>query len=137
MPNNATSFGSHVAEEAMTLGDKLSDSVTQIRDTVTSLGTAAAHKIDENRKAAASGLKKAASTVHENAGTISGGDQLTKMAHSAADALDSTGNWVGRHSTSKLMSDVSTLVKNNPGPSLLAAVVVGFFVGRSFNSNSR
>jgi hypothetical protein len=30
-----------------------------------------------------------------------------------------------------MMGDVETLVKNNPGPSLLAAALFGFLVGRA------
>jgi hypothetical protein len=33
------------------------------------------------------------------------------------------------------MANVETLVKNNPGPSLLAAAVIGFLAGRAFSSN--
>jgi hypothetical protein len=31
-----------------------------------------------------------------------------------------------------MLADVEQIVKKNPGPSLLAAVVVGFLVGRAF-----
>jgi hypothetical protein len=34
-----------------------------------------------------------------------------------------------------MMADVETLVKNNPGRSLLAAGVIGFLVGRAFSNN--
>ena len=35
----------------------------------------------------------------------------------------------------RMMSDLTVVVKNNPGPSLIAAIVVGFLVGRAFNGN--
>jgi hypothetical protein len=34
-----------------------------------------------------------------------------------------------------MMADVETLVKNNPGPALMAAAVVGFLVGRAFSGH--
>jgi hypothetical protein len=34
-----------------------------------------------------------------------------------------------------MAADVEQLVKNNPGPSLVAAAVVGFLVGRAFSHN--
>jgi len=37
----------------------------------------------------------------------------------------------------RMMDDVVTVVKNNPGASLLAAAIIGFFVGRAFTSNDR
>jgi ElaB/YqjD/DUF883 family membrane-anchored ribosome-binding protein len=136
MPNNPTVYGNHLADETSNVGEKVLDSVSQVKDRVSDLGTAAANKIDEGREAAAGGLKKAATTMHENAGSISGGDRLTKLAHSAADVLDTTADYVRDHNTSRMMADVTTVVKNNPGPSLVAAAVVGFLIGRAFSSNN-
>ena len=53
MPNKATSFGNYPADETSNLGEKVSDSVSQVKETVSNLGTAAANKIDEGREAAA------------------------------------------------------------------------------------
>ena len=136
MPNNATSFGNHLADETPNLGEKVSDSVTQVKEKVADLGTAALNKIEESRDAAAGGLKKAATAMHENAGGFSGGDRLTKLAHSAASVLDTTADYVRDHNTSRMMADVTTVVKNNPGPSLVAAAVVGFLIGRAFTSSN-
>lgn len=33
------------------------------------------------------------------------------------------------------MADVERVVKNNPGPSLLAAAAIGFLVGRTFSNS--
>ena len=136
MPNKATSFGNYPADETSNLGEKVSDSVSQVKETVSNLGTAAANKIDEGREAAAGGLKKAATAMHENAGGFSGGDKLTNLAHSAADVLDTTADYMRDHNTSRMMADVTTVVKNNPGASLVAAAVVGFLIGRAFSSNN-
>lgn len=136
MPNNATPFGNPLAGETPQLGDKLSDMATQVKEKVMDFGTAAANKFDTNREAAATGLKEAASSMHENAGSVSGGDRLTGMAHSAASALDSTADWVRENNSTKIMADVTSLVKRNPGPSMLAAIAVGFLVGRAFSRKS-
>jgi ElaB/YqjD/DUF883 family membrane-anchored ribosome-binding protein len=136
MPNNATPFGSQLVGETSQLGDKLSDMATQVKDRVSDFGTAAANKFDANREAAAAGMKDAASSMHENAGSVSGGDRLTNMAHSAASALDTTADWVRDNNSTKIMADVTNLVKRNPGPSMLAAIAVGFLIGRALSSKT-
>jgi ElaB/YqjD/DUF883 family membrane-anchored ribosome-binding protein len=67
---------------------------------------------------------------------MSGGDKLTSMAHSTASALDTTADWMRENSSTKIMADVSSLVKRNPGPSMLAAIAVGFLIGRTFSRNN-
>ena len=137
MPNNATSFRDYVADAPSMLGEKLSDTATQVKDTVSDLGRMAANNMDENRYAAASGLKKAASALHEQAESLPGGEKVSNLAHAAAEKLTSTADYVRGHDFKRMMGDVGTLVKNNPGPSLLAAAVIGFVAGRAFSRNSR
>src|SRR5437763_15998859 len=122
-----------LSDTASTVGEKMSDAASQAQDKVSSLGRAAAGKIDENRESAASGLESAASTLHEKAESLPGGQKVTELAHTAADKLTSTADYVRRHEVNSMMADLETLVKNNPGPSLLGAVVIGFLVGRTFS----
>jgi hypothetical protein len=42
---------------------------------------------------------------------------------------------VREHDVNSMLADIERLVKNNPGPSLLAAAILGFLVGRTFSSN--
>jgi ElaB/YqjD/DUF883 family membrane-anchored ribosome-binding protein len=135
MPNKIPSFGNPTADDPSTVGEKLSDAAEQVKDKISDLGRTTADKIDENRGAAASGLDKAASALHEQAGSLPGGENVSHLAHAAADKLSSTAGYVREHDVNRMMADVETLVKNNPGPSLLAAAVIGFLVGRAFSSN--
>ena len=136
MANKITSFGDPTADAPSTVGEKLSDAAAQVKDKVSDLGRTAADKIDENRGAAASGLEKAASALHENAEGLPGGEKVASLAHAAAEKLSSTAKYVREHDVNRMMADVETLVKNNPGPSLLAAAVIGFLVGRAFSSSN-
>ena len=85
--------------------------------------------------AAAGKLDKAASALHEKAESLPGGEKVSSLAHATAEKLSSTADYVREHDVKRMMADVETLVKNNPGPSLLAAVAVGFLVARAFSSN--
>ena len=124
-----------VMEEAASVGGKLSETAMQVKDKLTDFGRTATSKIDENRDAAASGLQKAASALHDRAENLPGVDTVSNLAHDAANKLTATADYVREHDANRMMADVETLVKNNPGPSLLAAVVVGFLAGRAFSSN--
>jgi ElaB/YqjD/DUF883 family membrane-anchored ribosome-binding protein len=137
MSNEETSYGNPVVEEASTLGDQVSDRATQMKNKVSDFGRTAADKIDENRDAAAGGLEKAASALHDKAESLPGGEKVAGLAHAAADKLSSSAGYVRDRDVDKMMGDVGTLVKNNPGRSLLAAAAIGFLVGRAFSSIDR
>ena len=118
------------------LGDKISDTATQVKQKASDLGQMAADKIDNNRDAAATGLDKAASTLHEKAESLPGGEKVTSLAHATADKLSTTADYVRTHDVNRMMGDVETLVKNNPGPALLVAAAIGFLVARAFSSSN-
>ena len=135
MPNQATSFSTPLADESSTMGEKLSDTAAQVKDKVSNLGRTAVNTIDENRDAAASGLERAALVLHEKAGSLPGGEKVSSLAHGAAEKLNSTAGYVREHNVNRMMADVETMVKNNPGPSIIAAAVIGFLAGRAFSNN--
>lgn len=134
MPNK--SFNEQALDDPSVLGEKVSDTAAQMKNNVVDMGRAAADKLDENRDAAAGGLDKAASVLHEKAESLPGGEKVSDLAHATADKLSSTADYVREHDVNKMMADVETLVKNNPVPALAAAAVIGFLVGRAFSSNN-
>ena len=135
MPNNAIPYGDQFADGSATLGEKLSDSAEQVKERVSGYGRQAADTIDSNRDAAATGLQRAATALHDKASSLPGGESVSGMARATADTLSSTADYVRDHDVKRMMSDLTVVVKNNPGPSLIAAIVVGFLVGRAFNGN--
>lgn len=136
MPVNATSFNEPFKEEQRTpsVSDKVSETANRVQNKVSDIGRTAADKIDENREGAASGLEGAASTLHEKADSLPGGEKVTSMAHATADKLNSAADYVREHDVKRMMGDVEALVKNNPGPSLLVAALFGFLVARAFSN---
>ena len=121
---------------SQTVTEKVSEVASNMKDRVSDLGQTAVDKINTNRGAAASGLESAASSLHEGANSLPGGDKVTGLAHSAANKLSSTADYVKQHDVKAMMADVEKLVKDNPGPCLLAAAAVGFLVARAFSSSS-
>jgi ElaB/YqjD/DUF883 family membrane-anchored ribosome-binding protein len=135
MTNKATSFKDALQNDSSTLGEKISDTATQVKDKVSDLGHTAAQKIDENRDAAAGGLDKAAAALHQSAESLPGGEKVASLARATAEKLSSTADYVREHDILSMRADVETPVKNNPVPSLLAAAVIGFLAGRAFSRN--
>ncbi len=134
MPAKSTTFHEPVPQSPG-VTEKVSDMASQVKDKVSDLSRTAVDTIDDNRASAASGLESAANALHDKAESLPGGEKVTSLAHSAADKLTSTAEYVREHDVKSMMADVEQLVKNNPGPSLLAAAVIGFLVGRAFTSN--
>lgn len=80
---------------------------------------------------AADRLESAASTVADRVENLPGGNRVKEFAQAAADRLGTTADYMRSHDAKRMMSDVETVVRNNPGPALLVAAALGFLVGRA------
>lgn len=89
-------------------------------------------QIDQQQQTAASGPEAAASTLHQSAERLRGGEKVSKAAHATADKVRQTADFVREHDVNAMVQNVQDLVKRHPGQALLAAAVVGFLVGRVF-----
>lgn len=115
--------------------DQFSDAANSLREKAENLGRRAADKISETRGSAAHGLENAASSIHEKADRLPGGETVHSMAHSTADMLSNTANYMKTHELKDVVTDIEECVKRNPGQSLMAAVFVGFLAGRLFRED--
>jgi len=122
-----------IFDAASRVGDKISDAAAAAKTAVSDLGRTAVDTADENRATAARKLETVASTLRQKVDNLRVGETVGGFAHSAADSLSSTADYVREHNVSRMMADLERLVKNNPGQSLLAAVAIGFLVGRAFS----
>jgi len=61
--------------------------------------------------------------------------KISNFGRKAADVIDenisATAAYVRDHDGGRMMHDLKRVVRNNPGLSLLAAIAVGFLVGRT------
>ncbi|MDP9088277.1 MAG: hypothetical protein M3O26_06030 [Pseudomonadota bacterium] len=114
--------------------NKGSEAGSQIKTKAAELSHAAASQIDSSRGTAASGIASAAASLHDHAEDLPGGERVANLAHSAADKMSSTADYIRDHDMDAMVQDVKALVKKNPGPALLGAVVLGVLLGRAFSS---
>lgn len=85
------------------------------------------------RATAAGRMDRAASALDEQAESLPGGARVSSAAHSAADALATSADYIREHDLSDMMEDLRDVVRNNPGPALLGAAALGFLIGRAFS----
>jgi ElaB/YqjD/DUF883 family membrane-anchored ribosome-binding protein len=128
MTTKKATSGTHTAEE--TWREQVAEQATAAKDRASSMARTAAERLDEGRSTAADRLDDAASAVQGRADDLPGG-RAREFAYAAAEQLNTTADYVRSHDINRMKTDVETLVKNNPGPSLLAAAAVGFLLGRA------
>jgi ElaB/YqjD/DUF883 family membrane-anchored ribosome-binding protein len=107
----------------------VSDAASQASGKISELGRKTVNQIDATREPIASALDKTASVLHEK------GDTAAKAAHTTADKLQSTAQYVRQNDVQAMMGDVQELAKRYPGQCLAVAVGFGFLLGRLFRNS--
>jgi ElaB/YqjD/DUF883 family membrane-anchored ribosome-binding protein len=128
MPTKNTTADNSMADTAAAFGQDLAERASGAMSDVARTAT---KKVDEGRSMAADRLESAASTVHERADDLPGGQRVKEFANAAADRLSTTADYMRTHDAKRMMEDVETVVKNNPGAALLFATAFGFMLGRA------
>jgi hypothetical protein len=113
-----------VKERAAEVAAKTKDKASQMADTVS-------EKLDQQRENAAEGLGRVASTLHEKAESVPGGPKVVKFTHNIADGMESTASYLREHDFSKMGEDFMNVCRKYPTQSLVAALAIGFLLGRS------
>jgi ElaB/YqjD/DUF883 family membrane-anchored ribosome-binding protein len=131
MSTKSNASGGSMTDRLSAAGDDLSKRVAEAGSKVSNMARAATDSIDDTRSTAADGLETAASTLRDRAESLPGGEPVSGFAYAAAERLSTTADYVRHHNLNRMVNDVETFVKSNPGPSLLAAATVGFLIGRA------
>jgi len=122
------------------MGDDLDTAVADLtkraRNAAASMTDAAgdaATAIDESRSTAADGLDSAASALHDRADDLPGGETVRHLARATANRLSTSADYVRSHNAKRMVADVETFVKGNPGPALVVAAAFGFLFARALS----
>jgi|ERR1700733_3213075 len=114
------------------LKQRAASAATGMKDKAVELGKGAVDKIDDAREPAAGVMDSAASASEENAGRFPANQSVANAARETAEKLHDTANYVRRHDSRMMVSDLGKFVKNHPGRSIAAAAAVGFLFGMVF-----
>ncbi len=133
MPNKTRPVGSPTGDDAYTATDDLTDRAWNAAASMTDAAGDVAEAIDESRSTAADGLDTAASALHDRADDLPGGERVRHFARATADRLSTGADYVRSHDAKRMMGDVESFVKSNPGPALVVAAAFGFLLGRALS----
>jgi ElaB/YqjD/DUF883 family membrane-anchored ribosome-binding protein len=111
----------------------MTEGARNVATSMTDVARDAAATIEESRSKAADGLAAAASALHDRAADLPGGETVHSVARATADRLETSAEYVRSHDARRMMADVQSFVKSNPGPALAVAAAFGFFVGRALS----
>jgi ElaB/YqjD/DUF883 family membrane-anchored ribosome-binding protein len=111
--------------------DRVSDMASKVKDKAGQVAETVSEKFDHQRETAAGGLNRVASTIHDNAESIPGGPKVAHLSHRIADGMESTASYLRDHDFNQMGKDVTDFCRRYPTQSLVAALAVGFLIGRS------
>lgn len=111
--------------------DRISDMASKVKDKAGQVVDTVSEQLGQQRGNAAEGLDRAASTIHDRAESVPGGPKVVKMTHRIADGMESTASYLRDHDFKKMGKDVMDVSRRYPTQSLVAALAVGFLIGRS------
>jgi len=131
MASRNTPVGNRSPDNTASFGNELADRATEAKESMSDMAAAATKKVDDGRSMVADRLDSAVSAVQDRVGQLPGGQRVKELASAAADRFSTTADYMRTHDAKGMMSDVETVVKNNPGPALLVAAAFGFVLGRA------
>jgi ElaB/YqjD/DUF883 family membrane-anchored ribosome-binding protein len=131
--NKSTQDSHSTAVDVRTAARDLTEGARNAATSMTDAARNAVATIDESRSTAADGLDAAASALHDRAADLPGGETVRNAARATADRLGGSAEYVRTHDARRMMADVRSLVKSNPGPALAVAAVFGFLLGRALS----
>ena len=130
MPNKTTQGSNPTAADVRMSARDITERARNAVSSMTDAAGDAAAALDEKRSTAADGLDTAASALHDRADDLPGGEPVRNFARATADRLSTGADYVRSHDAKRMMADVESFVKSNPGPALAIAAAFGFLLGR-------
>jgi ElaB/YqjD/DUF883 family membrane-anchored ribosome-binding protein len=111
--------------------DRVSDITSKAKDKAGQMAETVAEKLGQQRENVADTLGDAASALRNKADNVPGGRKVVNFTHSIADGMESTASYLRDHDFSQMGKDVMAVCRRYPKQSLVAALAVGFLIGRS------
>ena len=133
MPDKTTQGSDAIASDVRTAARDMTEGARTAATSVKDAARDAVATIDESRSTAADGLAAAASALGDRAAELPGGETVRNAAQGTADRLGGAAEYVRTHDARRMVGDVESFVKSNPGPALAVAAAFGFFVGRALS----
>jgi len=118
---------------ASSLMDQAKGVAENVKDKAKQAGDFARDKADSALSSAGKGMESLASTIRDK------GPQegiLGRATSTVAGTLDRTGHYLDEQGVNGMVSDLTSLIKNNPVPAVLIGIGIGFMLARLTSSRS-
>jgi hypothetical protein len=117
-------------EESTPVKDRVSNMASRVKEKATEMGGTVGESMKRQRANAAERLDRVASTLHEKADSIPGGERASRVAHGIAGGMESTASYLRDHDFKEMGDDLVQVCRRNPAKSLISALLAGFVLGR-------
>jgi len=94
----------------------------------------AQQQADVQRQMTADRLGGAADALRDKQQQLPGGETTQRVASTAADKMDQASTYLQQHDMNDIVADLQGFARAHPTETLVAAVALGFLVGRSLRS---
>jgi ElaB/YqjD/DUF883 family membrane-anchored ribosome-binding protein len=120
----------HESWETTPVKDRVSNLASKVKEKATEMGGTVGETMKRQRENAAERLDRVASTLHEKAGSVPGGQKASRVAHGIAGGMESTASYIREHDFKEMGDDLVQVCRRHPAKALLSALVAGFVLGR-------
>ena len=103
---------------------RASEAANQASDKASEMGRQAMDRVDQSRGTVAQGIERTADALRSKMP-----EGAAEYARPAADAMERAADYIRTHDLRTMGGDLTTAVRQHPGPSMIAAVAVGFLLG--------
>jgi len=111
--------------------DQVSELTSKAKDKASQMAESVSETLSQQRETAADGLGRAASTIRDKADSIPGGPKVVNLTQSIAGGMESTATYLRDHDFNQMGGDIMKVCRRYPTQSLVAALALGFLLGRS------
>jgi len=126
-------IGGEMNTDPMTKSDeireRISDMADRVRETAGRAGERVADTLEHQKQNAADGLDRAASALHHSAKSLPG-QKVVNFTHGIANKMGSAAGYLRESNMTTMRRDTLDLCRRYPAQSLVAALTVGFLIGR-------
>jgi ElaB/YqjD/DUF883 family membrane-anchored ribosome-binding protein len=118
----------NITETAMEFGREAKESLEKLARSAEKLARSASDSLDETRDGTGDALHAAAASIRE------AGQSLNNLTTGVSQKLHATGAYIEDHDFKGMLKGFAS---RNPGPSLVVAAALGFFIGTAVMRRTR
>jgi hypothetical protein len=111
--------------------DRAAGLASELKEKASHVASTVSDTVGRQRDHVAGGLDRMASTIHEKAGSLPGGQMAANAADSLADGMESTASYLRDHNLKDVGDSLTGVCRKYPVQLVISALAIGFLAGRA------